>query len=322
MNKAKVLVTGATSQIGRNLCRSLLGAGYFVIAVVRNKGDFNEFSGEPFQQLVVGDFINEVPWNRVVAGVDRIFYLASPSEQELKGWPQKKEDNYIKSFVELLAAAKRQKVNKFVLLSSIKVNGETSKNGPFTELSPVAPATRYGFLKLRMERELARELDEFIDWVVIRSPLVYGPEAKGNFMKLIGLINSGVPVPLQEVPINKSFIYIHNLIDVIRICSTHSSARNKIYLVSDGPIVKMDYLYSMISKFLGVRLRRIPRLMDQTLSALLRYFGPYKKINSNLCLESTKINLELGWVPLYSFEDGLKQTVKFFISNMRRKNES
>ena len=68
------------------------------------------------------------------------------------------------------------------------------------------------------------------------TPLVYGEGVKGNFLRLLNLINKNIPLPFGKIDNHRSIMGLDNLIDVI-ICSiNHNRAAGKTFLVSDDDI--------------------------------------------------------------------------------------
>ena len=72
-----------------------------------------------------------------------------------------------------------------------------------------------------------------MDYVIIRSTLIYGPGVKGNFLGLIKLISLGVPLPFLSIKNKRSILYIGNLINFLNSCINSPLAKNKIFLLSD-----------------------------------------------------------------------------------------
>ena len=70
--------------------------------------------------------------------------------------------------------------------------------------------------------------------VIIRSPLVYGPGVKGNFLSMMNWLWLGIPLPLGGLKKNlRSLIFLDNLVDMIITCINHPAASNQTFLVSD-----------------------------------------------------------------------------------------
>ena len=135
--------------------------------------------------------------------------------------------------------AAKSGIKRFIFISSIKVNGETTPIGSsFSEQIDKIPNQSYALSKYEAEQgllEIAKNTS--MEVVIIRPPLVYGPGVKGNLAKLITCIRKGIPLPFALVNNSRSFIAIENLVDFILLCtdiSKSSKAANEIFVISDG----------------------------------------------------------------------------------------
>ena len=127
-------------------------------------------------------------------------------------------------------------VKRFIFISSIKVNGESTELGsPFKPDDVFIPIDLYGLSKYEAEiglRIIAK--DTGMEVVIIRPPLVYGPGVKANFASMMKWVNKGVPLPLGGINNNKrSLVSVDNLVDLIVTCIEHPKAVNQTFLVSD-----------------------------------------------------------------------------------------
>jgi len=104
--------------------------------------------------------------------------------------------------LKLAQDAARAGVQRFIFVSTAKVNGEASAlEKPFQESDLPAPSDDYSISKYEAEealRSLAK--DQGMQVVIIRPPLVYGPGVKANFAALMRAVQRGVPLPLAAVP--------------------------------------------------------------------------------------------------------------------------
>jgi len=67
---------------------------------------------------------------------------------------------------------------------------------------------------------------------VLRSPLLYGPVVKGNFLSLISAIERGIPLPLASIRNRRSLLYVGNLVEAIIACLDHPVAAGKTYMLA------------------------------------------------------------------------------------------
>ncbi len=204
-------------------------------------------------------------------------------------------------------------VKRFVFVSSIGVNGSTSGQEPFRPEGHPNPQTPYAISKLEAERGLqAISRETGLEVVVVRPPLVYGPEAPGNFKALVAMLQKGWPLPLGAVTINRrSYVAISNLVDLLLTVCEHPAAVNQVFLVSDGEdLSTVDFLYR-----LGAAMGLRPHLLPVSLGVLAfsaKLVGKLEMFQSlcgSLQIDMSKTQELLGWSPPIDMVEGLKQAV-------------
>jgi nucleoside-diphosphate-sugar epimerase len=136
----------------------------------------------------------------------------------------------------LAEAASNAGVKRLIFLSSIKVNGEQTFKKPYAASDTPAPENAYGISKAEAEEKLKEiAAGTGLEAVIIRTPLVYGPGAGANFLSLVSLANSGLPLPFGAITKNRrSLIYIGNLVDVLVSAAKHPTASGQTFLVRYG----------------------------------------------------------------------------------------
>ena len=293
-----VLVTGASGFVGRATCTELLKRGFEVRAAVRNEASPLVAGAARY---AVGDLAQPTAWR--LQGVDAVVHLAGIAHQ-LHG--QNAEAVYQAvncAATELLArAAAKAGVRRFVFVSSIKVNGErTPTNRPFTADDVPHPSDRYARSKWAAERALAGVAAETgLEVTVVRPPLVYGQGVRGNFRRIIGLVKTGLPLPLASIRNRRSLVFLGNLVDVLSLCVSIPAARGAILLVSDGEDLGTPELVRRIGTALG----RTPKLFPFPAALLPR------KLVESLLVDVEATHRLLGWRPRYSVAAALAETVQ------------
>jgi len=145
--------------------------------------------------------------------------------------------------------------------------------------------------------------------VIIRPPLVYGPNAPGNFGKLINLAKKNLPLPLGAIENKRSRVAIDNLIDLIGTCIEHPNAANQTFLVSDGHDVSTTDLLKMLTRAAEHK----PRLLPVSVSWLrfaTKLIGKQAVIDrlcGNLEVDITHTKETLNWRPPISLDEGIKR---------------
>jgi lipopolysaccharide/colanic/teichoic acid biosynthesis glycosyltransferase len=151
-----------------------------------------------------------------------------------------------------------------------------------------------------------------MEFVIIRSPLVYGPGVKGNFASLIRLVDSGFPVPLGAIDNKRSLISVDNLVNFIETCIHHPAAANQTFLVSDGEDLSTTDLLRRLSVAMGKPARLIP-VPASVLSFIAKVLGKEamaRRVLGSLQVDMSKARNMLGWEPFVSVDDGLKRCVE------------
>jgi nucleoside-diphosphate-sugar epimerase len=151
---------------------------------------------------------------------------------------------------------------------------------------------------------------------ILRPPLVYGPGVKANFLRLMKLVNRGVPLPLKSIENRRSLLYVGNLASAIMTCIDHPGAAGKVFLVSDGEDVSTPELFSWIASALGrsVYLLPFPPLLLRMAGRLTGSLSALEPLLDSLTVDSSKIRRVLNWRPPYTISEGFRDTASWFKS--------
>ncbi|MGB0553068.1 MAG: NAD-dependent epimerase/dehydratase family protein [Alphaproteobacteria bacterium] len=289
----KVLVTGASGFVGQALLKRLELAGHGVSAITRSE---------------IGDIDGNAVWQPHLADIDAIVHLAA-RVHIMQDTANDSLSLYrtvnTKGTIRLAEAAREMKVRRFVFVSSIKVNGERS-DGHLTAQDPAIPQDPYAISKWEAERALAK-MSSDLDVVTLRPPLVYGPHVKGNFRRLIEIVDKGIPLPLASVHNRRSFINLANLTDAI---SWSLTGPTGLYLPSDKDDKSTADLIRTIARALEKpqRLFPFPPTMLTFAGKVLRKSDAIDRLIGTLTVDGALP----GWTPPQSFETGINQTIDWY----------
>lgn len=202
-------------------------------------------------------------------------------------------------------------VRRFVFVSSVKVNGEaTRQNHAYNESDMPEPQDAYAVSKWEAEQGLRRIAQNTgMELVVIRPPLVYGPGVKANFSALMRAVQRGIPLPLGSVRNMRSFVALDNLVDFIVVCATHQAAANQTFLVSDGQDMSTPDLIRAMAQAAGApaRLFPLPVKVLEVLARLIDREAAVERLCGNLQVDITKASEVLGWTPPVRVDEALRR---------------
>lgn len=313
----KVLVTGASGFVGSALCRHLEGKGQSVVAAVRNRSA--GFSPE-VEQRIVSDLGADVKWGEVLVGINAVVHCSARvhvmNETSIDPLEAFREIN-LRGTTCLAEQAVKNGVKRFVFISSIKVNGESTRECPFSAESIPAPEDPYGISKWETEQALQKLAKETgLEVVIIRPPLVYGPGVRANFLKLMQMVNLGFPLPLGAINNQRSLVALDNLVDLIDTCLSQSAAINQTFLVSDGHDLSTTELIKNMAVALGKPARLIS-VSESVLWIAAKLFGKRdfaQRLCGSLQVDIDQTRSRLGWSPPVSVEDAFRKTAEHFLS--------
>ena len=314
----KILVTGATGFIGRQLSETLTNSGHEVRCTARTHSS----SDTALRELITCDLESADRLDHLTSGCESIVHLAGRAHM-MSDDPAKSESLYISANVDvtrrLAQSAARNGVKRMILMSSVKVNGEsTTIDTPFTSQDTPNPKDPYGRSKTQAEQALwdVASMSE-LEGVVIRPPLVYGPGVRANFASLIGIVNRGIPLPLGSIHNKRSFVSIDNLIDCIATALQSSNAAGQTFLVSDGNDLSTPELIRSIASALhkSPMLIPFPPALLKLAATTAGKRGAYDRLCGSLTVDITLTKQKLSWTPPFTVQDSIQRTVDEFIKS-------
>jgi len=305
----KTLVTGANGFVGQSLCEALFKKNWQVAPVSRSQS--------ATETVVIGAIDGATNWTVALDQCEAVVHLAArvhvmhdTVSDPLTAFRAVNVDGTLNLARQAAAAG----VKRFVFISSVKVNGESTQTGKaFTESHAPNPQDAYGQSKHEAEQGLRQiALQTGMEVVIIRPPLVYGPGVKANFAALMRAVQKGWPLPLGAVHNQRSLVALDNLVDLIVTCITHHQAANQTFLVSDGQDLSTTDLVRGMARAADVpaRLLPVPVWALQAAGSLLGKGDAVQRLCGNLQVDISKARSLLGWVPPVSVDEGLRRALK------------
>lgn len=315
----RVAVTGASGFVGLALTKKIHDSTDHRVVALSRSVHCPHWGTVEYR--LCGDLAPNTDWTEALSGVNILVHAAARAHVMREPRVVDSIEQYhainVAGTLNLARQAAELGVKRTVFLSTIKINGETTKLGePFRVADTVNPQNAYSASKLEAERGLY-EISQItgMEVVCIRPPLVYGPGVKGNFLSMLHWLDCGLPLPLGAIHNQRSLVGLDNLIDLIITCLNHPAAANQTLLVSDDEDLSTTELLIRLGKALDRRVRLVP-----VPSTILRWgatiFGKdevVQRLLGNLHVDIVKTKELLGWSPPVSVDAGLKKTVEWYL---------
>ena len=301
-----VLVTGASGFLGSAVVSHLRSAGFSVRAAVRNAATSTD-GGE----VVIGDLGDEGDLSWALAHVNAVVHCAARAHVlwEAAADPLAcfRAANTAAT-LRLARSAAVAGVRRFVFISSIGVNGSETFGRPFTAADPPRPHTPYATSKYEAEEGLkVIQAQTGLEVVIIRPPLIIGPDPKGNLGLLKTVIDRGWPAPFGLLTSNRrDLVSLSTVCGLIEACLVSPAASGEIFLVSDGAALSTRRIVEALSAYGGRRpvFFPVPRAL---LSVFLRLTGRAalrSQLLGDLEIDIRHTQSVLGWAPACSSQVG------------------
>ena len=321
------LVTGATGFIGRALVGRLLAESLLVRVLVRapRGNDVAAFWPGHAPQVCVGDVTEPASLRDACTDVHTVLHLASHSPRNVAPsvdadaghWPVTAEGTRA-----LVGAAQRAGVQRFVLVSSVRVMSEGAAEG-LDESSVPAPTSAYGRAKLAAEVAV-RNASE-LQGSILRLPSVYGIGGEGLVSRMIAAVDRGWFPPPPKTVNKRSMIHLDDVVTAILLLARRPEVVGKTYIATDGELYSTHEIYRQVCAALGRpalrwatphALLRIAALTGDVLAYLRGRSMPFDsqaldKLVGSTWYRSERIVRELGFAPQQNLRSALPGMVAF-----------
>jgi len=204
--------------------------------------------------------------------------------------------------IEVAKKAKKEKVKQFIFMSSIIVYGKRStENGVINKGTVPIPDNFYGKSKLEAEEKLNEIKSENFKVAIIRPPMIYGKDSKGNYPKLARLARITPIFP--DFPNKRSVLYIDNLSELLKLIIENEEQGT--FFPQNKEYVRTSELVTLIAEAHNKTLIKT-KIFNPFILLLIKYSGLFNKVFGNL---------------LYSQEMSLYKE-DYYISDLRKSIEN
>jgi UDP-glucose 4-epimerase len=301
----RLLITGASGFIGKRLTAALAKEGWQVRAASRDPAAIPARSG--IERAVLPDLARPADWSALLADVTHVVHLAGIAHAP-GALPDETYSRINAAVVGELAAAARGKIERFVLMSSVRAQAGLSADHALTEKDRPEPTDVYGRTKLEAERMMA---ESGVEFTVLRPAVVYGKGVKGNIAALATLAKTPMPLPFAGLDNRRSLLALDNLAAAVALVLGAGAAANETFLVADAEPISVANLVVAMREGLG----RSPHLVKVPLGGikrLMKSFGKeaeWERISGNFVIDASKL-MGTGWRPAISTHDGIVRMMR------------
>lgn len=290
-------MTGADGFVGRALSASLHKSGNSVIAAVRGS---QAVTTPGVRNVQIAD-ICTANWERLLEGVDAVVHLAARAHVV-----RERNSNALEEFravnvqptIDLFRACQVTAVKRFVFVSSIGVNGKLTTGTPFTETDLANPTEPYAISKWEAEESLRVQfVRDSTSLVIVRPALIYGRNAKGNFLRLMRWIDAGWPLPFGAADARRSFLALTSICDLLDKCLTTPIETVQLFVAADSHSVSTRELIDALAFAMNIKRKqwRVPKKLLSIAAKAVGRSVEFQRLSTSLEVDSTRATTTLGW---------------------------
>lgn len=319
-NKPTVAVTGGSGFTGGALVERLLAEGYPVRALYRDTAKVDPAEG---LTIIKGELNDDDALAALVQGADTVFHIAAMYRSD--GLPSEYMRINHQATLQLLAAAKRAKVRRFIYTSTIGVHGSV-KQTPSDENAAFMPMDVYQESKLKAELAVREEGEKGeIEIVVIRPCGIYGPGDMRMF-KIFSMLQKNIFMFVGNGRPNFHPVYIDNLVQGLMLGMTVPEAKGEVFIIGDANYIALRDYVATAARTIGAQppWLKLPygfmKFVALMFEITFRPFGLppplYRRrlgfYSSNRAFSIEKARKMLGYQPTVALEEGFRRTVDWY----------
>lgn len=324
--KPIAFVTGGTGFIGSHLVERLLAKGFTVRCLIRNPKKLGFLKDLPIE-IFEGDLFSTYALEKGIEDAHYVFHVAGVVAAKRKVDFYRYNRDGTKNVIEAVARVNR-KLKKFVHISSQTAVGPGKGTTPVNEETTPHPITTYGKSKLASEHEVLQFKDK-VPVTILRVAAVYGPRDTATF-DYFKSAKMGLELLIGFHDTYVSLVHCKDIVTGIMLAAESDKSSGQIYFLGSERYYTWDEIGYVTKSVLNKKLLRIrvPKPLvfliggvSQVVSLLkekpsvLNFEKAYDLTQDNWCCDISKIKKELGYQQEVPLEDGIRETIQWYIDN-------
>lgn len=305
----KILVTGATGFIGRNLVDELSKSSGTIFCLIRKTSDTSKLPAKV--RLIYADITDLKSLSTIDEEIDIIFHCAAYVDDNDR---EKLFKVNVEGTENVCKLALRLGVKRMVYTSSVAVvSGNTEL--PLEEDLPYSATNVYGESKIEAEKIAMTYRKAGLKMVIIRPPMVYGEDEPHMMKKLVFLIKHRLMPLLNDGSSKLHLAYVKTVADAMIFSLGNEAMLKGTFFVADEQVFTLKEIAQIIAAAINAG---PPRLIPQSLNPIflnIPYFGKKIRLSLKNRVYSTKRLAALGFKPKYEAATMLALSAKSFMDN-------
>jgi nucleoside-diphosphate-sugar epimerase len=307
---SKLLITGENGFLAQNMINFFFNKNYDVFIIVRNLNCYKIENSNKFVNKYIKTKSN------LPTKLDSVIHCAGEAHSNLINSSKFNEEKKFTKYVIDLCIKKN--VKSFFYISSAKVNVDfTKKIEIINEHSNYKSRSFYANHKLDTEQIILRYLkNSKINSYIFRLPLVIGPNAKGNLLRLYQYIKTNLPIPVINTNNKRSFISTNNLNLLIhKVLTSNIIFKPGTFLICNDEKLSTLELIKYIKK--SLRKKSFLILINPKFARI--FLLKFKFINFfyNQNIDNSKAKINFNWQP----DNDVKNSLNIMLQSYKKKYE-
>ncbi|MCE1119008.1 NAD-dependent epimerase/dehydratase family protein [Pseudomonas sp. NMI795_08] len=306
----KYIIFGGGGFIGSTIADQLLKEGHSLRIFERPRvAPYRQFEAHEEVEWITGDFQSKHNLQHAMEGMDGVLHLVSTT------LPKSSNDDPIYDIqtnviatLNMLDIMVELKMKKIVFISSGGTVYGRPQHLPVPETHPTNPEVSYGISKLAIEKYLYlyNQLHG-IRPITLRVANPYGERqrietAQGAIAAFVSRAAAGKPIEIWgDGTVTRDYVHVQDLADAFSKALAYEG-NEQIFNIGAGVGTSLNTLIEIIEKIIG-------RPIEKIYKPGRPFDVPVNVLDCSLAAQ------ELGWSTQYNLEQGLKRTIKWYLSN-------